>query len=168
MNTQSAAAFYQQCFKELLADGQPHKVNEVFDYINDQMEENGLNWRFSGSNAFAAIRRVILSKDNPYIRASRGVYQMEAPLHYRETMFSWSKALDCAFELSQLLEAGLSGQEALADMTAEEAENFNTLASQINDGVERVIDGMAILIAQLQDHEETLTAREQPGMEMSM
>lgn len=167
----TVAAFMRKCFQEVLADNKPHRLKEIAAYAGNQARENGIDGDFGANQVFLAIKKT-LENGNVYGQPCRGFYQTRIGITQDQQAllpwdhFDWFNVLDKAVELQNLLEAGFGRDVTELEMNAEEKANFEVIGKAVQENIDKVIDGLAIWIAQVEDHQEAPS--QDNGFAMSM
>ena len=91
-------------FEECLSDGNPHKMNDIKDYIfSKMMENNEYNGERSSAYIYPAISSLIV-EGGPYQKIARGVYQISQEIQQSDSVYSMddvSKLLDRGCNLAE-------------------------------------------------------------------
>ncbi len=139
-------------FKECLADGKPHKMNDIKDYIFAKMKENGeYNGERSSSYIYTAVRTLV-ENEGEYKKVARGVYQIRSEQEVISggslySMDDVGKLLNSGFTLSEKdIRNLISVELAKTGIKNEE------IISQISDNLESSIDNISYLIAFAEDY----------------
>ncbi len=155
-------------FKECLADGKPHKMNDIKDYIFAKMKENGeYNGERSSSYIYTAVRTLV-EDEGEYKKVARGVYQIksEQEVIARGSLYSMDdvgKLLNNGFTLSEKDIRNL----ITVEFTKTGIKN-EEIINQISDDLESSIDNISYLIAFAEDYmDRREEAEENQDMTMS-
>ena len=149
-------------FEECLSDGNPHKMNDIKDYIfSKMMENNEYKGERSSAYIYPAISSLIV-EGGPYQKIARGVYQISQEIQQSDSVYSMD-------DVSKLLDRGwnLAERDIKAIVTAE-LYNAGEIAEQISSDIESCIDNVSYLIAFAEDYMDRREEQEvDQGMSMS-
>lgn len=167
---ETTADFIRAQFKELLSDGQAHGLKEIVAYANQKALECHRQGIVNHSSVWAAIRTLTTDPGSGYSNVRHGVYQEScyAQPELRADQFDWDGILDRAAELQALLAAGFGRETPMPHMTPEETQTYAVLAKNSAESMERVIEDVAVWLAQIEDHTLVLRQEETPSMTMTM
>jgi len=154
-----ASEFARECFKELMEDGQSHSFKEITDYVIRQSKEKRFLAEYTTGKIWMAITQLTKKPDSEYTRIGYGVYKKcgQEMAITEPSQSSWEHLLDKSVELQELLSEGFSPMEPLPDMTPDEMYNYNVISKNVASDIDRVIEGIAALLAQMEDHEHALS-----------
>ena len=146
-------------FVECLSDGNPHKMNEIKDYIFSKMQENN---EYSGERSSAYIYPAISSlivEGGPYQKITRGVYQISREVQQSNSVYSMD-------DVVKLLDRGCSlAEKNIRGIVSVEIHNAEDIAEQITADIESSIDNISYLIAFAEDY---MDRREEPENEQGI
>lgn len=149
-------------FKECLSDGNPHKMNDIKDYIfSKMMENNEYNGERSSAYIYPAISSLIV-EGGPYQKIARGVYQISQDIQQSDSVYSMD-------DVSKLLDRGCTlAERDIKAIVTTELYNAGEIAEQISSDIESCIDNVSYLIAFAEDYMDRREDLEvDQGMSMS-
>ena len=156
-------------FKELLSDGEPHKMKEIQDYVFKKMRENNESRDERNSCYVHFAIKNLISDDGPYQKISRGFYQkaddsLKNKAYSTYSMDDVLKLLDKGFEISNSDLNILFAKEYCKNGNKE----FQELGCELRECVESSIDNISCLMAFAEDYMDQREENEQSeGMTMS-
>ena len=146
-------------FVECLSDGNPHKMNEIKDYIFSKMQENN---EYSGERSSAYIYPAISSlivEGGPYQKITRGVYQISREVQQSNSVYTMD-------DVVKLLDRGCSlAEKNIRGIVSVEIHNAEDIVEQITADIESSIDTVSYLIAFAEDY---MDRREEPENEQGI
>ena len=149
-------------FEECLSDGNPHKMNDIKDYIfSKMMENNEYNGERSSAYIYPAISSLIV-EGGPYQKIARGVYQISQEIQQSDSAYSMD-------DVSKLLDRGCNlAERNIKAIVTTELYNAGEIAEQISSDIESCIDNVSYLIAFAEDYMDRREEQEvDQGMSMS-
>lgn len=169
MRAENEAAEIRRHFAELMADHSPHKINEITNYVQQKMQEDGYESdKINSTRAYLSILPILRDSDSGYIRTQRGYYQkLEAPLiENHKGIDPWTQLLDKAMELRNLVEQAFDGENPLPNATDEESSNFHVIGQALLNETDLILDQYSAWLAIMDDHVDQQSAL--PEMTQSM
>lgn len=152
-STLTKTEFVQNCFKELLADGQPHKYSEIVDYT----KKKSLSTEFCGgidrTGVVLYIRFLLNGDDAEYVRLSHGLYQKKTP----ELIFNMKtesqgssvySALDDVTEMQKYMK-NICNDCCAAFPQIEK--NIRGAFKVVDEGFNKCLDGLSFCMADIED-----------------
>ena len=149
-------------FEECLSDGNPHKMNDIKDYIfSKMMENNEYKGERSSAYIYPAISSLIV-EGGPYQKIARGVYQVSQEIQQSDSAYSMD-------DVSKLLDRGCNlAERDIKAIVIAELYNAGEIAEQISSDIESCIDNVSYLIAFAEDYMDRREEQEvDQGMSMS-
>ncbi len=149
-------------FEECLSDGNPHKMNDIKDYIfSKMMENNEYNGERSSAYIYPAISSLVV-EGGPYQKIARGVYQISKEIHLSNSTYSMD-------DVSKLLDRGFNlAEKDIKEIVSAELYNAGEIVEQISSDIESSIDNISYLIAFAEDYMDRREEHEEEqGMTMS-
>lgn len=133
-------------FEECLSDGNPHKMNDIKDYIFSKMiENNEYNGERSSSYIYPAISLLIV-EGGAYKKVARGVYQISKEIQQTDSTYSMD-------DVTKILDRGCSlAEKDIRSIVTAELYNEGEIADQIASDIESSIDNVSYLIAFAEDY----------------
>ena len=133
-------------FEECLSDGNPHKMNDIKDYIfSKMMENNEYNGERSSAYIYPAISSLVV-EGGPYQKVARGVYQISKEIQQTDSTYSMD-------DVSKILDRGCNlAEKDIRRIVTAELYNAGKIADQITSDIESSIDNVSYLIAFAEDY----------------
>lgn len=163
-----------ECFQELLADGKPHRLNEIAAYAAEKAHEKGIEGSFHSKNVWMAIHKKVRAAEAEYGHPAFGFYQLrsamgdqaDAPPRARNQKQAisaavspaeakaagWYEALDIACDLEKLLQTGFGQEEPLPQMTAVDWQVYLASGNAAKENIDQVVNHLSYWLAQMEDH----------------
>lgn len=149
-------------FEECLSDGNPHKMNDIKDYIfSKMMENNEYNGERNTTYIYTAINSLIV-EGGPYQKIARGVYQISKEIQQSDSTYSME-------DVSNLLDRGCNlAEKNIKGIIIAKLYNEGETAEKITSDIESCIDNVSYLIAFAEDYMDCREEQEEEqGMSMS-
>lgn len=133
-------------FEECLSDGNPHKMNDIKDYIfSKMMENNEYNGERSSAYIYPAISSLVV-EGGPYQKVARGVYQISKEIQQTDSTYSMD-------DVSKILDRGCNlAEKDIRSIVTAELYNAGEMADQIVSDIESSLDNVSYLIAFAEDY----------------
>lgn len=153
-------------FEECLSDGNPHRMNDIKDYIFSKMIENGeYNGERSSAYIYPAISSLVV-EGGPYQKIARGIYQKSREVQITNSTYSMddvSKLLNTGFNLAET-----DIKTIVVVELAKTGIDVGEIADKITSDIESCIDNTSYLIAFAEDYMDRREEHEETqGMTMS-
>lgn len=162
--------FVRECFRDLLADGQPHSLKNIAAHVTDQSQGTAFAGEYSSPKVWQIIIPLTKKADSEYANIRHGIYQKINPelKIFEAAVFDWGNVLNKVIELQGLLAEGFDNDAAIPGLTPEAIHNQIQISKSASASIDTIIDGIAAWIAQMDDQHHDLSVSSSHGMTMSI